>query len=97
MAWEKTRIDLGKVKVGKSVSFIYKYIGIQPIVDIKPGCAGCTKIVSFKDDILKITYTAGAISKHLAQNREHNRNNVIFITYDNGDIETLNFSSKVYK
>lgn len=97
MNWVNNNIDLGQVKE-KSVNK-FQFEATDPtlkVYDIKPTCGGCTKILSYKDGILKVSFTAPKIPVHLTT-RYWNYSAGVIITHFDGSKERLLFRSVIVK
>lgn len=50
-------VDLGVVKLGTTVTHKVNIADVAGVVSAKPGCGGCTKIVSFNPNEISFTFT----------------------------------------
>ena len=92
MNWEQTLLFLGLIKIGTSRKFFFQSLKDLEIKEIKPGCAGCTKIVGYTDGKLHVIYKAEPIPKHLNKSILPIRK-VIHVTYVDGTKEVLTFTA----
>jgi hypothetical protein len=64
MSWDKTSIDLGDIKVGKSREFVYIYEGNGEIINSQVQCRSCSSS-SYKGSVVSVIYRPKRIAKHL--------------------------------
>lgn len=93
MKWFEKIKNIGPIKEKASTNITYNYLGSESIKEIKPSCGSCTKVVSFKDNILTIKFTAGEIPKYLGNSVEEGLplNKKVLVTYENGQTDVLQF------
>jgi|TARA_R110002050_G_C8943259_1_gene512744 hypothetical protein len=89
-------IDLGEVKVGKTVKVIFQGTGGMLEVKSLSSSCGCTKPRLINNNI-ETSYTPKAISPHLASQGHYMAQQNINVVYKNGDTELLILKAKVIK
>ena len=95
-SWDKYFYNFGRVKENTSVEMSFTYQGNKEINNIRPSCRGCTKIKSFENNILTVSFK-DTIPLHLSKDREQSILKSIFINYSDGTQDILRFSGKIYK
>lgn len=94
--WKQTLIDLGSIKEKKKVKFNFESLVPLDILKAKPGCANCTTIGKYENNLLPITFKPGSISKHLKNSIGYQdfRKSVI-LYYKDGTKEILKFKGRI--
>lgn len=88
--WEQYVKNIGDILEGQKVLIKFKYIGEKPVVKIKPGCKGCTKIKEWDNNILTVEFKANKIPVHITGDNQA-FNKFIIVEYEDGFKEPLKF------
>lgn len=90
--WKETIVNIGTVKPNSRKLIVFESLKKLDITSIQPCCSSCTKVVSYKENLLTVSYKANEIPFHL---RGITNNLVIDkcinIYYSNGEHELLKF------
>lgn len=98
MSWIETTKNLGVIKQKSRNTIKYEYIGDKVITNISKGCAKCTKVLGFKDNILEVLYTPNYVPIHLRNNPGYqDARKTIIITYEDGSKDILIITARVIK
>ena len=77
--WKKQIIDLGKVKVGKSIDVEFEYLSDGQYSSSSTSC-GCT-VANWKSDtkVLQTVYTPNKVAQHLKDAGQNYYNSIKYI------------------
>lgn len=101
MEWEVKTIDLGtiKAKVKREVVFKVKEKSTKKILNIDSSC-GCSIPKWDKEALeLRVEYKPGSVPTHLLKEgkNSYKSSKMIFVRYDDGTDDVLNFTAIVTK
>ena len=96
--FKEQEIDLGVIKSGSNVLFNYE--SIKDIKDkisyVEPGCGGCTKILGYDNNLLKVKFVSGDFPIHIDNDR-YSVTKVIRVYYKDGTNEELKYKALIFK
>ena len=100
--WKETAISLGSLRAGekKVVTFESENV-IDNIKEISPSCDSCTKVLGYNPETkeLKLEFSTKEFPVHLSlEGRTYSDvNKGIIVYYQDGTVEKLYFSARIYK
>ena len=96
--WKQVHIDAGAVLERQKITILYESTIPLDIKKISPGCAECTTIKGYANNILTVVYKAETIPVHLNNKQGYQSvRKVVIVTYEDGSKEVLSFTVKIMK
>ena len=100
--WKETAISLGSLRAGEKKIFSFNSESVlENIKEIRPSCASCTQVLGYDSENkeLKVEFKAGEFPVHLSlEGRTYSDvNKGIIVYYQDGTVEKLYFSARIYK
>lgn len=102
MEWEIKNIDLGTIKQKAGQEIIFKVKEgeeIKRISNLDSSCGCSTPRWDEKNKQLKVSYIPGAVPIHLIKEgkKSYKSSKMIYVKYEDGTSDVLNFTAKVIK
>lgn len=88
--WINFTKNVGHVKQQTSKMITFESTKPLEISRVEPGCAGCTKFIDYKDNILTIKYDAPEFPRHIAH-KDVIINKTVTVYYEDGNKDVLKF------
>ena len=99
MIWDKTYIDLGKIKAGKAVIFTFRVLDTKDkkVFKITSSC-GCSKPkLNLEDKMLTIRFKTDSVPPHLLYIVHYIVNKTIKVLYTDGTFDILSYRATILK
>lgn len=93
MNWKEINKDIGVVKEGQTISITFESTKPLDIIKTQVGCSSCTKVLSYKDNILTVNYNTGSFPVHLYNHSVKPKiEGFVYVYLKDGTVDMLTFN-----